>query len=111
MRVSIVGAGYVGLVTAACLAEKGHELVCVDLDPERVAQINRAQSPIFERGLAELRRVKGLVSGPVWTLSFTLWRIFPRLASPMLAWRRRAHSRGAGSADMSLIASLSALWA
>ncbi|MBM4337612.1 MAG: UDP-glucose/GDP-mannose dehydrogenase family protein, partial [Deltaproteobacteria bacterium] len=54
MRVSIVGAGYVGLVTAACLAEKGHELVCVDLDAERVARINRAQSPIFERGLAEL---------------------------------------------------------
>lgn len=54
MRVSIVGAGYVGLVTAACLAEKGHELACVDLDPERVAQINRAQSPIFERGLSEL---------------------------------------------------------
>lgn len=54
MRVSIVGAGYVGLVTAACLAEKGHELSCVDLDPERVARINRAQSPIFERGLSEL---------------------------------------------------------
>jgi UDPglucose 6-dehydrogenase/GDP-mannose 6-dehydrogenase len=54
MRVSIVGAGYVGLVTAACLAEKGHELSCVDLDPGRVARINRGQSPIFERGLSEL---------------------------------------------------------
>lgn len=45
-------------------------------------------------GLADLRRVKELVSGPVWALSFLLWRIFPRLARPMLAWRRRAHSRG-----------------
>ena len=54
MRVSIIGAGYVGLVTGACLAEKGHRVVCVDLDAERVAQINRGESPIFERGLPEL---------------------------------------------------------
>ncbi|MEX2209234.1 MAG: UDP-glucose/GDP-mannose dehydrogenase family protein [Myxococcota bacterium] len=54
MRVSIIGAGYVGLVTGACLAEKGHRVVCVDLDAERVAQVNRGESPIFERGLAEL---------------------------------------------------------
>jgi UDPglucose 6-dehydrogenase/GDP-mannose 6-dehydrogenase len=54
MRVSIVGSGYVGLVTGVCLAEKGHDVVCVDLDARRVAQINRAESPIFERGLPEL---------------------------------------------------------
>lgn len=46
------------------------------------------------RGLAELRRVKELVGGPIWALSFALWRVFPRSARPMLAWRRRAHSRG-----------------
>ncbi len=54
MRVSIIGAGYVGLVTGACLAEKGHRVVCVDLDAARVAQINRGESPIFERGLPAL---------------------------------------------------------
>ncbi len=54
MRVSIIGAGYVGLVTGACLAEKGHRVVCVDLDAERVAQVNRGEAPIFERGLPEL---------------------------------------------------------
>jgi UDPglucose 6-dehydrogenase len=54
MRVSIVGAGYVGLVTGACLAEKGHDVICVDLDAERVAQIRRGESPIFERGLGDL---------------------------------------------------------
>jgi UDPglucose 6-dehydrogenase len=54
MRVSIVGTGYVGLVTGACLAEKGHEVCCVDLDAARVAQVNRGESPIFERGLGEL---------------------------------------------------------
>jgi glycosyltransferase involved in cell wall biosynthesis len=73
--------------------------------------VDRVVEGDIQRGLSELRRVKALVSGPVWTWSFALWRVFPSLAGPMLAWRRRAHSRGAGSADMSLIASLSALWA
>jgi UDPglucose 6-dehydrogenase len=56
MNVSIVGTGYVGLVTGACLADKGHHVTCVDIDPERVAALNRAQSPIFEAGLDELLR-------------------------------------------------------
>ena len=54
MRVSIIGAGYVGLVSGACLAEKGHQVICVDIDPSKVEQINSAASPIFEVGLAEL---------------------------------------------------------
>jgi UDPglucose 6-dehydrogenase/GDP-mannose 6-dehydrogenase len=56
MNVSIIGTGYVGLVTGACLAEKGHHVTCVDIDTERVAALNRAQSPIFEAGLDELLR-------------------------------------------------------
>ena len=56
MKVSIIGTGYVGLVTGACLAEKGHDVTCVDIDPERVAALNRAESPIFEAGLDELLR-------------------------------------------------------
>ena len=54
MRVSIVGTGYVGLVTGACLAEKGHDVTCVDVDPGRVVALNRAETPIFENGLEEL---------------------------------------------------------
>lgn len=54
MRVSIIGTGYVGLVTGACLAECGHQVVCVDLDRDKVEMINRAQSPIHETGLAQL---------------------------------------------------------
>ena len=54
MKVSIIGTGYVGLVTGACLAEKGHRVTCVDVNPERVAALNRAESPIFEAGLEEL---------------------------------------------------------
>lgn len=56
MRVSIVGSGYVGLVTGACLAERGHEVVCVDLDARRVRSINEGVPPIHERGLEPLLR-------------------------------------------------------
>ena len=47
------------------------------------------------RGLAELRVVRSQVQGPVWALSFALWRVMPALARPMLGWRRRAMARGA----------------
>jgi UDPglucose 6-dehydrogenase/GDP-mannose 6-dehydrogenase len=56
MKLSIIGTGYVGLVTGACLADKGHDVTCVDIDPARVESLNRAQSPIFEDGLDELLR-------------------------------------------------------
>jgi UDPglucose 6-dehydrogenase/GDP-mannose 6-dehydrogenase len=56
MRVSIVGAGYVGLVTAACLADKGHDVVCVDVAVDKVQKINDAVPPFVEPGLAELLR-------------------------------------------------------
>jgi UDPglucose 6-dehydrogenase len=56
VKISIIGTGYVGLVTGAGLAERGHEVTCVDIDPERVAALNRAESPIFEGGLDDLLR-------------------------------------------------------
>ena len=54
MKLSIIGTGYVGLVTGACLAEKGHQVICVDMNPERVAALNSAKSPIYEEGLDAL---------------------------------------------------------
>lgn len=56
MRVAIIGTGYVGLVTGACLAKLGHRVVCVDVLPERVAQINGGETPFHEAGLPELLR-------------------------------------------------------
>ena len=53
-RVSVIGTGYVGLVTGACLASTGHHVTCVDTDQQKVDQINAGHSPIFEPGLAEL---------------------------------------------------------
>jgi UDPglucose 6-dehydrogenase/GDP-mannose 6-dehydrogenase len=54
MRVSVVGAGYVGLVTSVGLAELGHEVVCVDVDESKVASISSGVAPIHEPGLQEL---------------------------------------------------------
>ncbi len=54
MNVSILGTGYVGLVSGVCLAEKGHKVVCVDMDQAKVDKINRSIPPIYEKGLEEL---------------------------------------------------------
>ncbi|CAN5536105.1 UDP-glucose/GDP-mannose dehydrogenase family protein [soil metagenome] len=54
MNVSIIGCGYVGLVTGVCLADKGHYVVCVDIDATKVDRINNAIAPIHEVGLPEL---------------------------------------------------------
>ncbi len=54
MKISIIGTGYVGLVSAVCLAEKGHTVTCVDIDQAKVAKINQGVSPIHEKGLPEL---------------------------------------------------------
>ena len=54
MEISIIGSGYVGLVTGICLAEKGHSVICVDVDLEKVTAINQGVSPIYEKGLDEL---------------------------------------------------------
>ncbi len=53
-RIAIFGAGYVGLVTGACFAELGHEVVVRDVLPERIEALRRGEVPIFEPGLDEL---------------------------------------------------------
>lgn len=54
MKISVIGSGYVGSVTAACFAEVGHEVVCVDIDKKKMDQINAGIPPIYEEGLEEL---------------------------------------------------------
>ena len=54
MRLSVIGCGYVGLVTGACLAEAGHEVVCTDIDRERIAKLNAGGVPIYEQHLDQI---------------------------------------------------------
>ncbi len=54
MRVTVVGLGYVGLVSAACLADQGHDVVGVEVDPQRIRALEAGRMPIFEPGLEEL---------------------------------------------------------
>jgi UDPglucose 6-dehydrogenase len=54
MRIVMIGSGYVGLVSGACLSEFGHEVVCVDKDTDKIAGLKRGVMPIYEPGLEEV---------------------------------------------------------
>ena len=54
MRISVVGTGYVGLVSGVCLADRGHQVTCVDKDAGKVAKISTGVAPIYEKGLDDL---------------------------------------------------------
>ncbi|RLQ96866.1 UDP-glucose dehydrogenase family protein [Falsibacillus albus] len=64
-RVTVMGTGYVGLITGVCLAEIGHSVTCIDIAPEKIEQLRRGISPIFEPGLTDLIE-ENLRSGNLW---------------------------------------------
>ena len=61
MKIAMVGSGYVGLVSGACFADFGHQVICVDKDPSKIDKLEQNIMPIFEPGLASLveRNVTG----------------------------------------------------
>ena len=67
MRLAIIGAGWVGVTTAAAFADIGHHVICADLHAERIAKLNTGEVPFFEPGLSELLQ-RALASG---RLTFT----------------------------------------
>lgn len=68
MKLTMVGTGYVGLVTGVCFANTGNDVTCLDVDPEKIAALKRGECPIYEPGLTELLQ-RNLAAG---RLRFTL---------------------------------------
>ena len=54
MKIAVVGTGYVGLVTGTCFADSGNNVMCIDIDQEKIDALCRGEVPIYEPGLAEL---------------------------------------------------------
>jgi UDPglucose 6-dehydrogenase len=54
MKITIIGTGYVGLVTGACLAEQGNDVLCLDVDVKKIDLLNAGGMPIYEPGLKDL---------------------------------------------------------
>ena len=68
MRVAMIGTGYVGLVSGACFADFGHEVLCIDKDPAKIAKLEQGKVPIYEPGLEQLM-AKNVEAG---RLTFTM---------------------------------------
>ena len=68
MKIAMIGTGYVGLVSGVCFSDFGHEVVCVDKNPEKIAKLQAGEVPIFEPGL-DVLMAKNVAAG---RLSFTL---------------------------------------
>lgn len=100
MKICMIGAGYVGLVSAACFSEFGWSVVCVDKDPARLAELEAGRSPIYEPGLDELIQRNKLAGRLAFTADLKSAAegadvVFLAVGTPM--------RRGDGYADLSYI--------
>jgi UDPglucose 6-dehydrogenase len=99
MRVTMIGAGYVGLVSGACFADFGHHVTCIDKDARRIAALNRGEIPIFEPGLADLVETN-VRQG---RLEFAVDTASVRDADAVLIAVGTPSRRGDGHADLSFV--------
>jgi UDPglucose 6-dehydrogenase len=100
MRLVIVGSGYVGLVTGACLADFGHDVACVDKDAGKIAMLRQGDIPIYEPGLKELV-AKGVKQGRL-TFATDLSAAVPGAEAVFIAVGTPSR-RGDGYADLSYV--------
>jgi len=98
-RVAVIGAGYVGLVTGAVLAQWGHDVTCADIMPDKVAMLSRGEIPILETGLDQLIR-EGLAKG---RLRFALGASAAAAGREFIFLCLPTPERADGSADMSYV--------
>src|SRR6476620_12485067 len=99
MRVKVAGTGYVGLVTGVCLSEVGHQVTCIYIDQEKINQLQRGESPIYEDGLESLLS-KNLSKG---TLRFTTDPAFAYSQANLIFIAVGTPEREDGTADLQFI--------
>jgi len=100
MRIAMIGTGYVGLVSAACFSEFGHEVVCVDKDAGKVAELKMGKIPIFEPGLDEI--VAANVKAGRLSFTQVLSEAVPGAGAVFIAVGTPSR-RGDGHADLSFV--------
>jgi nucleotide sugar dehydrogenase len=99
MHIAVIGSGYVGLVTGACFAEFGVDVICVDIAADKVERLNQGDSPIYEPGLDQLLR-KNLKAG---RLSFTTDIVSAIKQSLVIFIAVGTPPKPDGSADLSFV--------
>ncbi|WAJ28742.1 UDP-glucose dehydrogenase family protein [Antarcticirhabdus aurantiaca] len=100
MRITVLGSGYVGLVSGACFADFGHFVTCVDLDKAKIERLNKGEMPIFEPGLEDLVRNNAKAGRLVFTTE-----IEPSVADADVVFIAvgTPSRRGDGHADLSYV--------
>ncbi len=101
MKISVIGTGYVGLVSGACLAEFGHEVTCIDVDDSKISRLKRGEIPIYEPGLEPLVRRNFEAKRLLFATEFSPSLIEAQVV--FIAVGTPASRRGDGYADLSYI--------
>jgi UDPglucose 6-dehydrogenase len=99
VKIAVVGTGYVGLVTGTCLSEIGHNVICIDINREKVKKMKKGISPIFEPGLDELMK-KNIGAS---RLDFTTEHTFPFQTSDVIYIAVGTPENEDGSANLSFV--------
>src|SRR5688500_1763960 len=100
MRITMIGSGYVGLVSGACFSEFGHDVVCVDKDPAKIGALEKGEIPIYEPGLDDLV-ARNMAAGRL-TFTADLAKAVPGSDAVFIAVGTPSR-RGDGHADLTYV--------